>query len=380
MSLESEIHSNYHSWLGDIKPAIDPILRHLRQQDTNGWRKLAWSGPLKEFIGHLKSLKFLSAIKWASIPVLGSFVPSLVIFYTQWPKWCIGIAAPLLMLLVYFIYVKRYEAKMVTMGSPQFHAGAFKAKRAKEYELWQHLFKHSNCNFSGLYDIFTEMLHQTKDDHAVTSLIAYSQGREGRMEKEIEELKGMIQGLEETSEDIIEDLDRSTDAISYLVSVIKSVNLCLYRMANQCFTIHDLDFIDGFTLYEKDGDKLRKIADKGTSGGSPDEIMILSEHAQRYAAVHAAKSDFMEPCFNSPYPGRIIVSFRMKMSNQVEWIWNFHFDERDKRSLSLILENDIIESMEIYRLIHVFCLFVQRQMVDEKGGVLDASSKLSNES
>jgi hypothetical protein len=67
--------------------------------------------------------------------------------------------------------------------------------------------------------------------------------------------------------------------------------------------------------------------------------------------------------YNTLYPGRHVVAFRMTMMNGEIWVWCFHFDHDDDRALSLILGNDIIETRQIRRLIHAFCLTIQQRNI-----------------
>ncbi|MNW70325.1 hypothetical protein D3C74_495920 [compost metagenome] len=58
----------------------------------------------------------------------------------------------------------------------------------------------------------------------------------------------------------------------------------------------------------------------------------------------------------------------MTMLEGETWVWCFHFDDDDERSLSLLLGNDIIESRQIRRVMHVFCLTLQKRqrLISEK--------------
>lgn len=38
------------------------------------------------------------------------------------------------------------------------------------------------------------------------------------------------------------------------------------------------------------------------------------------------------------------------------WVYNFHFDSDNKKASHLLVENDIIDSREVYRLVRALCL------------------------
>lgn len=44
----------------------------------------------------------------------------------------------------------------------------------------------------------------------------------------------------------------------------------------------------------------------------------------------------------------------------IQWVYNFHFDKDNQKVNHLLVKNDIIDSREVYRLIHALCLVTER--------------------
>lgn len=133
-----------------------------------------------------------------------------------------------------------------------------------------------------------------------------------------------------------------------------------------------MDFVTGFTLYRKVDNTLELILDKGTSGRNRPLDLDVDTH---FAAVAAVKDENEQAHYNNPYPGRHLVAFRMNMLEGETWVWCFHFDDDDERALSLILGNGIIETRQIRRVIHAFCLILQKRTIAQKEVDLDAEAQ-----
>lgn len=352
--------TNYHSYLNEIMGSLDPVITKMRAQLGQSWRMQAWIGPGKIFLGYLKHLKVIQSVTWASVPIIG---PVIVGYssgaYFGLSAWvCIAIAL-ILFLIIYYVYVQNYIQKMATIGLPEFHIEALKSKRPTEYEkVWAPLLNKPDFTFEGLYDTVTMSFSRNNiDPSSVTHIIGYTQSQHEFLHQTINESQDAIQEKDELIDSLESELIEYENAITHLVGIIKKVNENLYRYVNGRLSFSDLDFISGFSLYRKEGEVLKLIMDKGTSGYNGDLYMNKDVH---FAAVLAADNDNDQVYHDKPRPGRNIVSFRMAMLEEEVWIWCFHFDSDDHRSLSLILENDIIESRQIRRVIHAFCLTIQK--------------------
>ncbi|AWP25230.1 MULTISPECIES: hypothetical protein [Paenibacillus] len=360
--------NNYHSFLGDLKATFDPIFRNARTQDSSDWRKKAWSGPLKSYIGMFKAAGALGKLGGVVAPLIG---PTLVVvggILASIPVWLI-IFLPLLLLFgVYWIFVIQHTKKMATMGDPHFHIGAFKEKRPLEYKLWKPFLDRNGPTFEGLYDFMIPIFNPNNGED-LKSVIEYTKGHVAAVQTEKDEYR--------TARDFLKsEVERYERAVGYLVDLVKAINKSLYRYANDCMNFYELDFVCAYTIYRVEEDKIRKIHDKGTTGASPAEITLTEENARKFAAVYVAMLPSEEDGFsyNNPFPGRTVAAYRMEIYGET-WIWNFHFDDSNDKALSLTLSNDIIEIREVYRLVQAFCLLLQKREIEGKEGIQDGNAK-----
>lgn len=353
------IRLNYHSFLEEIKNDFDPIIKKMREQDFDGWRGQAWKGPLKKLKNTFKSAGTLAKIKWAGLPLIGPVIAGVGGYLAHIPLLGMISAAAFIIMITYWILVCRFTNEMASIASEHFHVGAFKAKKPKEYALWA-AFRHSGATFNGLYAFMTPLLiDASKTDVSIEQILNYAKGQQDFLQANIDTYK-------EERAFLLSEIEKNEKYVLYLIDLLKSINTAIYRIANGVMNFSELDFISAYTIYEVRGDKLYKIVDKGTTGSSPEQFEINKENALRYAVVDAAMSSDGDPRYNLSSPGRNVVSYRMKMFNQAVWIWNFHFDDGNDRALSLTLSHDIIDIREVYRLVHAFCLILQKEMLREK--------------
>lgn len=370
-----QIKANYHSYLNEIRMVLDPFISTMRTQNGQPWREKAWKGPIKTFMGYVKSAKGLKAVEWASLPIIGPVVAGYTAGkYADWSIWLSVAGAVLLAAGIYYLYVRSYIGKMATIGQPEFHVEAFKAMRPKEYEkTWAQFVNKTDFTFDGLYDIVNTVFSQNNHDpSSVAYVVAYSQSQHEFMQNSIADLKKTIDEQELAIEDLENELVKSENAVSHLVGIIKKVNENLYRYVNERLDFNDMDFVSGFSLYRKEGNSLHLVLDRGTSGKHRTLDLDADAH---YAAVVAVKDDQEQAHINNPYPGRHLVAFRMTMLQGETWVWCFHFDDDDERALSLIKGNGIIEARQIRRLIHAFCLTLQKRMLSQKEVGQDAKAQ-----
>ncbi|MFE5321467.1 hypothetical protein ACFQ88_22415 [Paenibacillus sp. NPDC056579] len=360
-----EIKKNYHSYIDQIKDPFDQIVLKMRSQKGESWRGIAWKGPITQLIGYTKHFKTLAAIKWATLPIIGSSFVAVIGWYKQLPIWSLVLCSGALLFLIYYVYVRIYIGKMATLGHPEFHVEALKATRPDEYKLWQHFIQKDDFTFNGLYTILNTLL-VPQPDNSINNVIQYSKAHEEQLLLTIQAQKERIEEFEQTINSIMVDVDIADNAIDYLVHLIADITTNLYRLTNNVLDFYDLRFITPFTIYNLKDNVLRKIKDIGTSGISPGEIDITAPGNEDYAAVIAARSKANEAFMNNPYPGRYIVAFKMQMLEGEEWVFCFHFDTSDERALSLLLSNDIIEARQIRRLVHGFCLILHGIMISKK--------------
>ncbi|WP_132746397.1 hypothetical protein [Scopulibacillus darangshiensis] len=151
--------------------------------------------------------------------------------------------------------------------------------------------------------------------------------------------------------------------------MLEKINVILFRIENELFSFSDLNFLTGFTIYEIDGNVLRKIpnADHGTTGASKDVIPLDDGKYENYASVRLAKekdkTKYTLPLQQEVRNGYYIVSYRMNMGidpNKI-WIFNFHVNsETNEMAWNLLQNDDILNVSEVYRLFHALCLIILR--------------------
>lgn len=358
---------SYHNFLGVTKETLDPVLTKMRRQDLDRWVGVACAAPFKKLPSIFKSLGALGKLSFSTLPVIG---PGLVILFSvikSWPLWIPFSLISVIIIILYCILVQQYISKMISIASEHFHLGALKAKRPKEYELWAPLINH-NATYSTLYD-YVGLVFKADSDKSLREALGIL--NEQSLQNRNEDYALEIEYLEN-------EIVRHEKAISYLVGLIKDTNKSLYRFVNDCMNFYELDFVCGYTIYEiKDG-HIIKIMDKGTSGSSPSKLPLTKENALIYSAVDVAMHPEEGTKYNNSSPGRTVVSSYMRMLDGANWVWCFHFDDTNDKALYLALGDDIIEVREVYRLIHVFCLILQKASLSGKEEILDGNERSSD--
>lgn len=234
-----QIRANYHSYLNEIKGVLDPVITKMRTQSGQPWRGKAWMGPFKVLVGYFKHVKIVKMVQWTSLPVIGPTIGAVVAGkYGDWPIWISCAGAVFIFFGCYYMYVRSYENKMATIGQPEFHVEAFKAKRPAEFALWAQFINKNDFTFEGLYDIVNTVFSQNNDDpSSVAYVVAYSQSQHEFMQKSIADLQSTIEGQETVIARLEDELILSENAVTYLVGIIKKVNENLYRYVNDRFEL-----------------------------------------------------------------------------------------------------------------------------------------------
>jgi hypothetical protein len=373
-----DIPKNYHSYIEQIKDVFDPVILQMRNQNHGKWKGKAWSGPIKQVIGYAKHAKIVATIKWATLPIIGPGIAIFAGWYKQLPLWSLILGGFVLLFAIYYSYVRSYIGKMATIGTAEFHVEALRTKRPEEFKLWESFIQKDDFSFNGLYSTFNSLL-VPQNDNSINNVIQYTMGREEQLENTIQDLQSRIEEYDQTMDSLVIEVEKSDSAISYLVNLITIATTNLYRLTNNALVFDDMRLVTPFTIYnyiEKEN-LLRKIQDVGTSASSPVEIDTTRPLQTEYAVITAALSGTEEAFVDNPYLGRYVIAFSMKMLKFERWVWCFHFDDSDERALSLVLSNDIIETRQIRRLIHAFCLILHTRMISKEEAAEDADQKLN---
>ncbi|WP_150274266.1 hypothetical protein [Paenibacillus tepidiphilus] len=357
MSADS-IHENYHSFIDQLR-SLDPIVHKMRYQGTVSWRKKAWKGPLSNMKVLFKAAGPLAKIQWLSLPVIGSVIAYASHSISNIPVWMMITACVILLVLVYWILVLLHTNKMTSITSHHFDVAAFKEKKPAEYLIWAPIVENSRTTFNGLFNEMSQLL--TPNYSQILEIIEHSKGQ-------TEELRSSNDIITAERNYLLAEIEKYERTVGYLIQLIKAANKSVSRFVNNSMNFYELDFICAYTIYKVKDEKLYKFIDKGTSGASPEIIEITQQNALRYAVVDVAMSHDDSIKYNNPYPGRTVVSYLMKMLDGEQWIWSFHFDDTNHMALNLTLSDDIIEIREVYRMIHSFCLLIQKDMLSNSKG------------
>lgn len=379
--------TNYHNSLKQFTNGIDPMMEKMRTsfKETQGSGFIG-SLLVKPFTDMLKLPKMVRNIKnmnISALPIL-SGIGGAAGAYAYLGTWGIVGVGCSIFIMGYLFTLPYYFWKMSIIDSSHFHIKVYRLLRKKEYECFSRAFLYEDFSFSGLYDYVTALVtSQNQEEESARHLIEHFNSEKQLLKDMIEEIRAEKQEMEchlqeaqlassEIVGFLLDDQQRLEKTISYLLDLIRKANTVLYRIKNGMFEPADLMIVSAFTIYELQDDVLVKIMDVGTSGASPKVISTTNPFYKDWAAVEVITRESNEPYYNNPYPGNVIVSYRMVMDKNKIWVYNFHIDERsEERALELTI-SDIIDSRVVYRLIHALCLLLQGH--EWKGVVFDGQS------
>lgn len=383
-----DIGKNYHSRLLDMSKAFDkPIERlkssHVSEKYTN-WIVWLLLAPFRELGRILKVQEGIKKLPAESITALTvpfftfgnviyqNVVGDLTSFIEYVGVGTIGfLVGYLLSLLIFLTYLWDFY-------SDHFHTGAYRALKRQEYDMFHKAFLDNKGDFyfKGVYDYIGKMQTSSNEFNALSDKVKdffekdkmqlelkfqLLQKRYNRLEKEN---KKQIDRVTATYEDLIEEYDANvrdlSDGSEYVIELIKDINNVLFRIRNGVFSSKDLDLVCGFTLHELRGRKLYRLEDVGTSGRTPEIIDIDDPFYKDWGVVRVVKKNMKLPVINHPYDNHTIVSVKMNIDRDKQWVYNFHFDTDNQKVNHLLVKNDIIDSREVYRLIHALCLVSER--------------------
>ncbi|MFC4322946.1 hypothetical protein [Litchfieldia salsa] len=375
---------NYHSRLLTLSHAFDESIERMKSsyldEKYTNWTVWLLLSPLRDIaqINSVhKGLKTFSETNFflAIIPFVSMLTGTVALKPTDWIEYLGSMTLGLV--LGYIFTLTFYFPKLLQFKSNHFHTGAYRVFRKQEYEMFRSAFldHKGEYYFRGLYDYINNMRVNSNDFQSLStnineSLADYFHKEKHHLETKISLLKSRLNRQDEkfnilvnTYEDAISELEKENDELSkgseYVIELIKDINKLLFRMKNRVFSTKDLNIVSGFTLYERREKELFKIDDVGTTGSSPMKISLDDKSLyKKWGAVKVVRDQLTQPVINYPYENHTIVSVRMNMGIEQEkvWVFNFHFDSNDQKVSHLLVKNDIIDSREVYRLIHALCL------------------------
>jgi hypothetical protein len=378
---------NYHSRLLNISRHMDDTIEKLKSSYIDEKIEIPWllwlmAAPLRD-ITKVKKLQqgmltFLATKFLSILPILTAIFGPWILSFSPLPSW---VAMLVTGVLGYVICLLLYFPQLTSFNSDHFHLGAYKTLRKQEYDLLKGAFLDAEGEFyfKGLYDYVTS----SKEGYKLIEGLIHNylgiertdyKARIESLENKITEINENVERItseyNEFTQTLISEKDEMMREFEYVITLIKDLNTLLFRIHNKGLELRDLNILTGFTLYELKGKKLIQLADVGTSGITATEIDLNDKKYVDYGVVKVIKDNLNQPYYNHPYPGHIVVSFKMIIDHKRTWVYNFHFDDSNTRAWKLLIENATIESKEIYRLIHAFCLLSQDEnLKDSKGAV-----------
>lgn len=365
---------------------MDPIISNLKKSyirtKNRNFIPTLLMYPFTDLVKTFKKWEGLKSINLSAIPLF-SFLGVTGTSYLALPEFqhmnllLGGLSA----IGVYFAILPMYLWKMTTLDNEEyFHVGAYRFLRRKECEMFEKSFLQHDFSFEGLYDFvnrtfISESDLQEKIEKALQYLIDMHKVEiRAYAEKEKEHLE-LVAYLEEALNLEHEESIKAEQGIEDLVELIKRITNIIFRMKNNHFRVSDLNLISGFTLYQLEGDKLRKLADEGTSGSSPEIIPLQDETYADWACVKVIKEEGNTPMYNDPYSNYSVISYKMNIDTDLYWIYNFHIDHQTNGSaLELTIDNDIIDTSIIFRIIEALCLQLYQRGI---GGIVHDNKKSS---
>ncbi len=378
------MNKNYHSRLLRLSKTFDTVIEVLKNSEVdkkyeNKWWIWLLVSPIRD-LSQVKNIKekadngLTSKLVIALLPFISPIVGWSGAYWGYDLDVILSTAIAVGIGILFTILL--YFPKMLTFDSGHFHTGAYKKFRSQEYELFRSalLDDKDDFFFQGLYDYIGSMIQgdkelddfyqrlderlerfTTQEKRILETKVSVLQDRLTRQNKDFEDLvneyEEIIKLFKETNEELIQGTD-------YVIHLIKDINTLLFRVHNNVFTTKDLNIISGFTLFEQREEGLFKLEDVGTTGATPKVINPDSPIHKNWSVVRVLHSAFNSPIIDNPYENHTVISIKLKMDmhNTKTWIYNFHFDSNDQKVTQLLVNNDIIESREIYRLIHALCL------------------------
>lgn len=383
-----DLGKNYHSRLLDMSKAFDkPIERlkssHVNEKYTN-WIVWLLLAPFREIARIGKAQEGIKKFPAESLTALVvPFSPFINVYYLKVVGDLTSVieyvgAGTLGFVVGYLFSLVIFFGYLLNFNSDHFHTGAYRKWRNQEYQMLHRalLDNKGDFYFQGVYDYIGKMQAgsnefnalSTKIDDFVTREKDQLQLKYKLMEERYNRLERskskQIGEVTKTYEILIEEYDAVVNDVSagseYVIELIKDINNVLFRMRNDVFSSKDLDLVCGFTLHELRGRELHKLEDVGTSGRTPQVINIDAPYYKDWGVVEVIKKDMKQPVINTPYENHTVVSVKMNIDRAKRWVYNFHFDSDNKKVNHLLVKNDIIDSREVYRLIHALCLITER--------------------
>jgi hypothetical protein len=376
---------NYHGFLFNIAPSMDKVLQTFKEQEARHNVSSHWIGQsinllfkeMKTFYKPVVKIKEIEFTNLATIPVIGGFLGA-IFSYIQGLEWywitliIVGAIALLLTIMIPFIL-----GRMLDLNHPYFYLPAYKTFRKNEFNLLNHTVYDKHVSYVGLAQFVNGLITKEVDELAVVNAITQQYNLEKEtLRKEIIELREKeefaIQAYDTLIEELEEEIRWYETVIEYLVQLFHELYVILHRIGKGNCGYSDLKLISGFTLYKKEGNKLKQIADEGATGQNPLIIDLARGYHNPWVQSIVEASQKQSNLFrNEPKEGYFIVSYRMNIgyNNNETWIISLQIAPSvNKRGFLLALTDDIIDQRVIFSMLHGLCQIINNsQRSLEKG-------------
>jgi hypothetical protein len=381
---ESVDRSEILSWLDTLRRDFDPVLLEARKNyPAQGF----WLWPLlvRSFLGlkykkmpedsYQKLTTFFSnhVTIWSAIGlgVFGTLSNDAFNWFESFRPWprTIGI---FLLVLSWLAALKVNFTRMLTLGDPYFHVGAYRVYRPREFFMIQNYLKENKYTFNNLY-LWVDKLY---NENSLNSIIKEYQLVNEQQRKNISTLQKSLDSSEKDLQDAEDTIMQLNKNIGLLYQQVKNneigfnraIDLIFRLRKGYHFNVIDLRVISGFSLFEVIGDDLHMIGEQETTE-TPVHINIHDPDYSHYSSVRLVNSSSSIEYATADREGRTVASYWIELPSERVLIYNFHYDSTN------ITIRDIIESKEMYRFIRGICIHLDERGLLVKVGDRDEQSR-----
>lgn len=374
----SEKYDVFHK-LERITEGLDQAAKVIRSSQINSELKvenwiITWFLIPIHSIFNVKSLlKGMKSINLApAIPLIaGTTLLPFASLYVD-TKWYILLIWGLLIGYIFsFIFVA--PRVMCDFTSDYFRIVAYSKFRKQEYEIFKQSLVHGDEFYFSSIPIQLQMLIKSDDNlqqiyNRIDSFIGQEKVELAQKIKLLEEkfsdkekeLKQAIKDYDVEASNLLNANTEVHKAMGYVVDFMKATRLALLRKTNKKLNIADISNMlgAGVSIFVLREDHLELKGEERTSGDLPDIIRLDDEKYINSPYVDAAINEQGES-FDEPESNYFVISNRFQMNNNEQWVISLHVDSGVEKALFLSVGNDILETKEVYKVVHSLCLLKQ---------------------
>lgn len=368
-----------------IAEGLDQASKTMRSSETDSKLKvrnwiLAWfSIPIHSLVdlkGLFKGIKSLNISP--ALPILAGTVLLPVASFIVDMKWYILCGWGVLIgYLISFIFIA--PRSMCDFSSGYFRIGAYSLFRNQEYEIFKQSLVHGDdFYFSSIPKQLQFIINKDENLAAIHSRIdTFLSLEKAELAHKVKVLEEKYAEREKEHKQAVQDYDKEATrllkannevhkAMGYVVEFLKSSRLAISRKSNKKLSIADLANMlgAGISIYVMREDHIELKGEEQTAGNLPKIIRFEDEKYKNSSFIVAALNKAGEAWdeIDSDY---FIISRRFPMNNDEMWVISFHLDTGSEKALFLTVGNDILETKEVYKMIHSLCLLLEPESQQE---------------